>query len=347
MNRIEVQIVGVTGYAGGELYRLLLGHPRVEVKSLSAKIDRAQPVSSFFPNLQGVSEQVVVPVEDSAPEGAEAVFLCTPHGVAMALAGAYLERGIKVIDFSGDHRLKDPKVFQAWYGMEHRAPERLPDAVYGLPELYRAQIRSASLIANPGCYPTSAILALAPLVRDRLIALDSVVIDSKSGVSGAGRNPNLLFHLPECGANCSAYKIAAHQHTPEIEQVLGQLAGEPMQVSFVPHVLPISRGMLTTAYADLAESAEADALRELYREFYQGEPFVRVQEGGNRVSLNTVVGSNYCDIGVFLDERLERVIAVSVIDNLIKGAAGQAVQNFNLMFGLDETLGLTQPGWLI
>ena len=347
MSKIRVQIVGVTGYTGGELYRLLLGHPEVEVVSLTAKIDRAEPISNYFPNFRGIREQEVVPVEEASLDGIDAVFLCTPHGVAMNLAGEYLKQGIKVIDISGDHRLHDPEEFQAWYGLKHSHPEKLAEAVYGLPELFRSRIKGANLIANPGCYPTSAILPLAPLIQKKLIVPNSIVIDSKSGASGAGRNPSLLFHLPECGANSTAYKIASHQHTPEIEQVLGDLAGESINVSFVPHLLPISRGMLTTLYADLAENLTLQQLQDQYEDAYGNEPFIRLRKDANRISLNTVVGSNYCDIGAFLDDRSNRVIIVSVIDNLIKGAAGQAIQNLNLIFGLDETLALTQPGWLI
>jgi len=347
LDQIQVQIVGVTGYTGGELYRLLLAHPEAHIKSLTAKIERSEPLSKYFPNLQGIAEQEVVPVEDASLDGIDVVFLCTPHGVAMDLAGEYLRRGAKVIDISGDHRLKSPEEYRAWYGLEHRHPERLAEAVYGLPELFRARIKDARLVANPGCYPTSAILPLAPLFNNRVISTDSIVIDSKSGASGAGRNPGLMFHLPECGNNCTAYKIATHQHTPEIEQTLGELAGKPVKVSFVPHLLPISRGMLTTVYAELSESVDLEQMRQLYRKAYRNEPFVRLREEENKISLNTVVGSNFCDIGVFLDERMNRVVAVSVIDNLIKGAAGQAVQNMNLLFGLDETLGLTRPGWLI
>jgi len=345
--RIPVQIVGVTGYTGGELYRLLLAHPHVDVVRITARSKVAEPISKFFPNLRGVSDQRVEPTESASTTGIEAVFLSTPHGVAMDLAEAYLAQNVKVIDISGDHRLRDPEQFHAWYGLEHRRPQLLEEAVYGLPELFRKEIKGATLVSNPGCYSTAAILAVAPLVKQGLVVPDSIVIDSKSGVSGAGRKPGPLFHQPECGQNFTAYKIAAHQHTPEIEQALGDLAGEPLKVSFVPHLLPISRGILTTAYGDLEKDMDLEQLRTVYREFYQGEPFIRLREEENRVSLNAVVGSNYCDIGIFLDDRLNRVIVVSVIDNLIKGAAGQAVQNFNLLFDFEETLGLTQPGWLI
>lgn len=347
MIQVQAQIIGVTGYTGGELYRLLLGHPHVKVVSITAKSKVAEPISKFFPNLRGVSEQIVEPTDSASMEGVEVVFLSTPHGVAMDLAGEYLRRGIKVIDISGDHRLRDVSLYPAWYGLEHRHPEQMDEVVYGLPELFRSQIKGASLVSNPGCYPTAALLALAPLVKNHLIALDSIVIDAKSGVSGAGRKPGALYHLPECADNFTAYKIAAHQHTPEIEQALSDLAEDAVKVSFVPHLLPISRGILSTVYADLAESLELEQLREAFVEFYRHEPFIRLRNDENRISLNTVTGSNYCDIGVYLDDRMERVVIVSVIDNLIKGAAGQAIQNLNILFDLDETLGLTHPGWLI
>lgn len=347
MSRIAAQIVGVTGYTGGELYRLLLGHPQVDVVSITAKSKVSEPISKFFPNFQGISDMKVEPTEEASLEGLDVVFLSTPHGVAMDLAEKYLNQGIKVIDISGDHRLRDPKVFQAWYRMEHRSPQLLPKVVYGMPELFRRDIRQAELVSNPGCYPTSAILAAAPLLKHSLVEPHTLVFDAKSGVSGAGRKPGPMFHLPECANNFSAYKIAAHQHTPEIEQALGDLAGESLQVSFTTHLLPISRGILTTLYAELSQDSDLDELRQAYRDFYGQEPFIRLRESENKISLNTVVGSNYCDIGVFLDDRLNRVIVVSVIDNLLKGAAGQAVQNLNILFDLDEGLGLRQPGWLI
>lgn len=347
MDKAKVQIIGATGYAGGELYRLLLGHPGVDIVSLAAIIDKPAPISSFFPNLQGVSDQEVVLPDDAPKDGFDVVFLCTPHGVAMDLAEGYLKKNIKVIDISGDFRLNDPDEFKIWYKMEHRSPGLIKQAVYGMPELFRDSIRKAQLISNPGCFPTSAILPLAPAVKEKLIDFESIVIDSKTGVSGAGRKPNLLFHLPEAGANCSAYRIASHQHTPEIELYLGQLASKRLQVSFVPHLLPTSRGMLTTAYAELTVNLDLSQLRMKYADFYKGEPFIRLKSEMDRLSLGPVVGSNYCDIGVFLDERTNRLIAVSAIDNLVKGASGQAVQNFNIMFGFEETLGLTRAGWLI
>jgi len=265
----------------------------------------------------------------------------------MDLAQKYLAKNIKVIDISGDFRLKSAEEFKAWYKMEHRSPGLMSEAVYGLPELYRPKIQKAKLLSNPGCFPTSAILAAAPLVKHQLVAPDSLVIDSKTGVSGAGRNPNILFHLPECVGNSTAYKIAGHQHTPEIELYLSEQNGSPLKVTFTTHLIPISRGMLTTLYGELKRNLNREQLRQIYRDFYKGEPFIRLKDEDNRLGLGPVVGSNYCDLGVFLDDRTNRVIVISVIDNLVKGASGQAVQNMNLMFGLEETLGLTTPGWLI
>jgi N-acetyl-gamma-glutamyl-phosphate reductase len=263
------------------------------------------------------------------------VFLALPHHVSMSVAGAFLEAGIKVIDLSADFRLRDVNTYEKWYG-RHVAPDVLSLAVYGIPELYREQIRQATLTANPGCYPTSIILGLAPILKKGWIDPSTVIIDSKSGVSGAGRDPQVSSLFCEVGEAFKAYKVGQHRHTPEIEQELSALASRQVTVSFTPHLLPISRGILSTIYATLGKDvSQEDIIRE-YQAFYRDEPFIRTCKAGSFPNISSVKGSNYCDIGIGIDGRTNRVIIVSSIDNLVKGASGQAIQNMNLMLGLEE-----------
>jgi N-acetyl-gamma-glutamyl-phosphate reductase len=244
------------------------------------------------------------------------------------------------VDLSADYRLSDPACYEKWYEHRHQYPDLLKAAVYGLPELHREQIRRALLIANPGCYPTSALLGLAPLVRERMIDLGTIVIDAKSGVSGAGRGPALPYHFPEANEGFMAYKVGTHRHTPEIEQELSKIAGTPVTLSFTPHLVPMNRGILSTIYAKLLVPADTGQLHALYREAYRGEPFVRVLHPGQFPNVRNVRGSNFCDVGVYADGRTGRAVIVTAIDNLVKGASGQAVQNMNLMAGFEETAGL-------
>jgi len=336
----RVGIYGGSGYTGQELLRLLSRHPGVEVTALTSRKYRGQRINQIYPGLMGIAGQTFM---DASPEEVaalcEIVFLAVPHGEAMASAPVFLDRGVKVIDLSADFRLRRVDIYEKWY-QKHTASPLISRAVYGLPELYREAIVPADLVANPGCYPTSVILGLAPLLREGKIRLDSIIVDSKSGTSGAGRDPQLGSLFCEVNEGFKAYKVAAHRHTPEIEQELSALAGQDVRVSFVPHLIPVNRGILSTIYGTLDGSLAASELHDIYRKFYEKEYFVRVCEAGTFPNISSVRGSNFCDIGLAVEEKTGRVIIVSVIDNLIKGAAGQAIQNMNLLLGLPETTAL-------
>ncbi len=325
--------------------RILLNHPRVIVSAITSEKSAGKPIAALFPHLAGLTSLVCEPLDtDAIAKKADFVFLALPHVSAQEAAFRFHLLGKKVVDLSADYRLTDPAVYARWYEHAHQYPELLKQAVYGLPELYREKIKKALLIANPGCYPTSAILGLAPLMQKGRIDQGSVIIDSKSGVSGAGRSPSLAHHFPEVNEGCMAYKVGTHRHTPEIEQVLSSLAGKQVTVSFTPHLIPMNRGILTTVYAKQKSPVDTDQLQALYREFYQDAPFVRLLPVGRFPNVHDVRGSNFCDIGVYADPRTGRAVVVTAIDNLIKGASGQAIQNMNLMMGFDETEGLRFAG---
>ncbi len=337
---VRVAVMGASGYTGAELLRLLAGHPQVEVTCVTARQNAGEPVAALFPSLFGRIDLVCEAAEPAAiAERAEVIFTALPHQAAMQVVPPLLQAGRRVIDLSADYRLRDPEVYAAWYG-PHGSPELLPEAVYGLPELFRERLRGARLVANPGCYPTSVALALAPLLSHRQVELASLVIDSKSGTSGAGRSAKVDSLFCEVNEGFKAYGVGSHRHTPEIEQTLSTLAGEPVVVSFTPHLLPVNRGILSTCYAGLQAPKDTAELLQLYREYYRQEPFVRVLPQGKLPNVACVRGSNYCDLGVVSDPRTGRVIVVAAIDNLVKGAAGQAVQNLNILLGLPETTGL-------
>ncbi|MCC6748198.1 MAG: N-acetyl-gamma-glutamyl-phosphate reductase [Deltaproteobacteria bacterium] len=341
--KTRAAIVGATGYTGGELARLLLGHPGFELAGLyRLGSETAVSLAEAQPHLFGLTDLTCVAYDEAAlRRSAQVVFFATPNGQAMKLAPALLEAGVKVIDLAADYRLHDVAAYRQWYKLEHASESWLARAIYGLPEVYREAVRKAELVANPGCYPTSAILALAPLLEARLVELSSLIVDSASGVSGAGRaHVTTSYLFSEVAGDYKAYGVAQHRHTPEIEQELSHLAGEAVQISFTPHLLPVSRGILTTAYATLVRPVSADELQGLYATRFAAEPFVRVRPSGTSPQLKQVVGSNFCDVSVTPDPRTGRVIALAAIDNLIKGAAGQAVQNANLMTGQDERAGL-------
>jgi N-acetyl-gamma-glutamyl-phosphate reductase len=339
---IKVGIYGGSGYTGQELLRLLLGHPEAKVVAATSRRFAGVPVSEVYPAFAGLTDLVYTDLSPETAAGmADLIFLAVPHGVSMDLAPTFVGTGRKVIDLSADFRLRDAASYEAWYG-PHGATQILPEAVYGLPELHRERIRQARLVANPGCYPTSIILGLAPVLRSCWIKPDSVIADSKSGVTGAGREPQIASLFCEVDGAFKAYKVGRHRHTPEIEQELSLLAGREMKISFTPHLLPVKRGILSTIYATLERDVSAAAATALYQAFYRDEPFVRICRSGQFPNLSSVVGSNFCDIGVTVDQRTGRIIIVSVIDNLIKGASGQAIQNMNLISGLDERTGL--PG---
>ncbi len=333
---ISAAVVGASGYAGGELLRLLAGHPEVELAGVYDIINVGRPVGQIHPNLRGaVSLKIKKPDYGKIGKAHDVVFPATPHGVAMGFMPELLDGGAKVVDLSADYRFDDLGVFEKFY-KKHENPQI--ESVYGLPELYRKQIKRAKLVANPGCYPTAAILGLAPLVKKRLVDPEHIVIDAKSGTSGAGTKPSETLHHPACAENLKAYLATSHRHEPEISQELSKLAGRKVRAHFTPHLVPIVRGILTTIHVFARKSTSKDSLLELYRRFYRGERFVRVLK--ELPQVNSVVGSNFCDIGVEPAPEGKRLVVVSVIDNLVKGASGQAVQNMNLMFGIDEEKGL-------
>lgn len=343
--QLKTAVVGSSGYTGGELLRILLHHPRVAVTAVTSEKSAGRPISSLFPHLLNVTDLVCEAFDPSAiAKKANCAFLALPHVTAQGAAYELRKLGMKVVDLSADYRLSDTALYEKWYEHRHQYPELLNHAVYGLPELHRQEIRKAALIANPGCYPTGAILGLAPLIKNRMIDLASIVVDSKSGVSGAGRSPALAHHFPEVNEGLMAYKIGTHRHTPEIEQEISLLAGEKVTLSFTPHLVPMNRGILSTMYGRLATATDTGRMHALFEEFYKNEPFVRVLPLGEFPNVRNVRGSNFCDIGVYADHRTGRAVVVTAIDNLVKGAAGQAVQNMNLMMGFDETEGLKAAG---
>jgi len=346
MMMLKVAIVGAAGYTGGELFRILLRHPRVEVTYLAErKVYQGKRIDEVYPNLKAKTNLKFEELNLSKiGKLADLVFLALPDGVAMNLAPEILKKGKKVIDFSGDFRLKNVDTYKEWYKIKHKNPALVKKAVYGLPEIYKKKIRRASLIANPGCYATSAILGLAPLMDKDIANLSNIIIDSKSGVSGAGRSLSTVTHFPECNESMKAYKIGLHDHTPEIEQELGKLAQKKIKVSFTPHLIPLSRGILSTIYLSLKRRISVKELLRIYREFYQDAPFVRVLKKDELPSTKFVYAGNYLDLGIVVDKRVGRLVIVTAIDNLVKGAAGQAVENMNIMFGNDETLGLEEAG---
>jgi N-acetyl-gamma-glutamyl-phosphate reductase len=342
---LKVAIIGGSGYTGLELLRLLAVHPHAKVIAVSSRQNLGKPVTSEFPSLAGYYDGLdFTPPEDVAGSKADFFFSALPHGAAMEVVEevAGEAAGAKVVDLSADFRLKDPAVYEKWYGA-HKAYGLIGRAVYGLPELHRSSIKDARLVANPGCYPTSALLALAPVVKAGLIDTGSIIIDAKSGVSGAGRGASPGTSFVEVASGFKPYKVGCHRHTPEIDQELGKIAGRDVSVTFTPHLVPTPRGILSTVYADLLEKTPAGVLRGVYENLYAAEPFVRLLPEGSFPDASCVRGSNYCDIGLSIDEARGKLVVVSAIDNLVKGASGQAVQNMNLMSGFDETSGLMQP----
>jgi len=338
---LKVAVVGASGYTGVELLRILYAHPEVAVTCVTSEQNAGKPVSSVFPTLRGRVDLVLENLEPAGiAEKVDVVFTALPHKAAMEVVPTFLKLGKDVVDLSADYRLRDAETYGQWYE-KHMNPELLSKAVYGIPELRRDVIREASLIANPGCYPTSTILGLAPLLKNKLIDPKSIIVDAKSGVSGAGRGAKVDNLYCEVNEGFKPYGVGGvHRHIPEIEQELSLLNGAPLAISFTPHLVPMDRGILATIYSTPLKSATAAELVELYQAFYDGEPFVRVLPEGSFPSTANVRGSNFCDIGVAVDKRTGRIIVVSAIDNLVKGASGQAVQNMNLMCGLPETLGL-------
>lgn len=337
---LKAAIFGASGYTGLELLRILATHPEATVVEATSRQYKGTPVPEVFPALRGFYDSLVFSdPEDLGSVKADVAFSAMPHGASQDVVPELLKKN-RVIDLSADFRLHDKETYNNWYG-EHKAAHLLKDAVYGLPETHRKDIKGARLIANPGCYPTSAILALGPLAKKRLIVPGSVVVDSKSGVSGAGRGASLGTSFVEVSSGFKAYKVGSHRHTPEIEQELALASGYGLDVRFTPHLIPVSRGILTTAYAELKEGVSNTDLRAIYEDAYSGERFVRLLPDGSFPDISQVRGSNFCDLGLFIEG--SRVTIVSAIDNLVKGASGQAVQNMNIMFGIDEKAGLFIP----
>lgn len=341
---LNVGVVGASGHTGETLIELLLKHPQVRIGGLFSQTYRSRRVDDVFPHFSGRLDAVFsAPLAKDIASVCDLVFLALPHTVSMNYAPYLLSRGRKVIDLSGDYRFSDQRVYEKFYGVRHKDTANLKKAVYGLPELYRYGIKRAKLVANPGCYPTAAILALAPLIACGLIREDTLVIDAKSGASGAGRKPVPELSFCEVNGDFKAYKVNTHQHIPEINQVLGRLAGNAVNVTFVPHLLPVERGILETVYCfrktpSGKKRGVPKTMRRLYSNFYQTEPFIRLKEEETFPRLKDVRGSNFCDIGI--REEKDKIIVISAIDNLVKGAAGQAVQNMNIMCGFPEKTGL-------
>ncbi|MEI7998874.1 MAG: N-acetyl-gamma-glutamyl-phosphate reductase [Candidatus Omnitrophota bacterium] len=333
-------IVGLSGYAGKEVFALLHNHPQVRVTYVAAQ-NTTGPVASIWPEFLNRTSLICQKfnVKD-AIEHCDVVFLALPHTESMKVAGDLLKAGLKVIDLSADYRLKNTKTYQTWYGQKHVDPKNISKAIYGLPELFRQKIKKANFIANPGCYPTAAVLGLAPLVATRPKSITSIVVDAKSGVSGAGRKASVNLLFSEVTENFKAYKVLTHQHTPEIDQTISQLAGGSLHVNFVAHLLPIDRGILETIYVGLKKPITANQLHTLYSKFYKTEAFVRVHPLGNQPEVKNVAYTNFCDIGLAVSQDKKMVVITSAIDNLVKGAAGQAVQNMNIMCGFNEMEGL-------
>ena len=338
---IKVAIVGASGYTGLELIRILHCHPGVTVTCLTSEQSAGKSIADVFPTLRGRCEIILEPLDPrTVAEKADIIFTALPHKAAMAVVPTFLALGKKVIDLSADYRLTDPATYGEWYE-PHQDTGNLKRAIYGLPELRRERVKGADLIANPGCYPTSIILALAPLLKERLLDVTTIIADSASGVTGAGRAAKVDSLYCEVNEGYKAYGVGGvHRHTPEIEQELSLLAGEQVTITFTPHLVPMDRGILSTVYASPVTPLTTEQLLTLYRNYYDGEPFVRVLGAGNLPSTAFVRGSNFCDIAPLIDQRTGRVIVVSAIDNLVKGASGQAVQNLNLLCGFPETTGL-------
>ena len=338
---VRAGIIGATGYAGGELVRLLLGHKGVEIKWYGSRSYIEKEYASVYRNLFQIVDDVCR--DDNIKELAaqvDVIFTATPQGLCASLVNEDILSKVKIIDLSADFRIKDVSVYEAWYGIEHKSPQYIKEAVYGLCEVNREAVRGARLIANPGCYTTCSILTAYPLAKEGLIDMDTLIIDAKSGTSGAGRGAKVANLFCEVNENMKAYGIASHRHTPEIEEQLGYACGHPVTLNFTPHLVPMNRGILATEYAKLTKDVTWADVRAVYEKYYKGEKFIRLLDEGVFPETRWVEGSNYVDIGFRIDKRTGRIILIGAIDNLVKGAAGQAVQNMNLAFGLPEDEGL-------
>lgn len=344
---IKGAVIGATGYAGQQLVWFLNNHKYVEIKFLASHTYADEEFSKIYNNYTGIINNKCINMREVEErlEEIDVLFIALPHGKSFDIVQKALQKGVKVIDLGADFRLEDVECYEEWYNLEHKCPELLEEAIYGLVEIYRNEIKSKKLIANPGCYTTASILALYPLLKSKLIDTDSIIIDAKSGVSGAGRGLNTASLYAECNESIKAYGVAGHRHTPEIEQELSKAAGEKLLLNFTPHLVPMNRGILATCYGKLKNNISQEEVYKIYEEFYKNDYFIRIVD--TLPETRNVRGSNFCDIGIRVDKRTNRIIVVSAIDNLIKGAAGQAVQNMNLIFGLEEGEGINMPSMAI
>ncbi len=344
---IQVGIIGATGYTGQELIRLLYNHPEVNISLITSQTYEGLPISQVYGNLQDYNNTVCSNISiQEASKMCDVLFLALPHGIASHQVTRDVLDQCKIIDLGADYRIKDKEVYETWYHTSHGSPELIDEAVYGLCEWFRDTIASKRLIANPGCYTTCSILPLAPLLKDGLIDKTSIIIDAKSGVSGAGRKAVTGTLYAECNESVKAYGVTTHRHTPEIEEQLSYFAGSPIIINFTPHLIPMNRGILTTTYANLHQNVNRSDIAASYRRYYGNERFIRLLPYGTFPETRWVKGSNMCDIGFVIDERTGRIILGGAIDNLIKGASGQAIQNMNIIFGLPESTGLNEaPGF--
>jgi N-acetyl-gamma-glutamyl-phosphate reductase len=336
--KINVAIVGASGYTGSELARFLIHHPNVEITMITSETHKGQPFSKLHPQFLSQLDIPLVSADEVSDEDLDVVFLALPHGVSMRYVEKWQDKKFKVVDLSGDFRLSSPEVYAKWYQKEHSFSAGFTHAEYGLPELHKEAISKCKLVANPGCYPTASILALAPLLAKDAVEISSIIIDAKSGITGAGIKPSLTSHFSNVNENFKAYGLKSHRHTVEIEEQLGLLNNHTITVQFTPHLLPVDRGILVTAYATPTSIMSEGDLKNMFEEFYAHSPFIRIKK--DLPTIKDVRGSNFCDIYPVLDTRTNRIIVISAIDNLVKGAAGQAIHNMNLMFDLPETTGL-------
>ena len=342
---LAVGVVGGTGYTGAELLRLLVMHPQVELKHVTSRSESGSKVADLFPNLRGFTDiYFTEPAVETLAE-CDVVFFATPNGTAMKMVPELIEKDVRVIDLAADFRLQDPAVWKQWYGMDHACVDVLADAVYGLPEINRASIKSAQVVANPGCYPTATTLGFLPLIENALVDDQYLIVDAKSGVSGAGRGASVATLQAESAENFKAYAVDGHRHLPEIKQTLSHVASHEVGLTFVPHLVPMIRGIETSLYAVLRSDSSVD-LHQLYVDRYVNEPFVDVLPEGTMPETRSVKGANTCRISIFRPQQANTVVVSAVIDNLVKGAAGQAIQNMNIMCKFDETLGLNQVALL-
>lgn len=338
---VNVSIIGATGYVGMEIVRILSRHPNVRIAALVSRTYEGKKISDIYPFLKNVVDITCTGMDiDRLAQASDLCITALPHGVSSEVVPALLGKGLRVIDHSGDYRYRNVSVYEKWYGLRHSSPGLLDTAVYGLPELYREKIKSAMLVSNPGCYPTCSILGLAPVLAKKAVDTSTIIINASSGISGAGRKTDIAYQYCKSAENYRPYKVTGHRHTSEIEQELSLIAGHGITVSFTPHLLPLRRGMLATMYAALERPFRAGELIDLYKEYYSGEYFIRVLDEGSTPGTMDSAGSNFIDIGLAVDERTNRLIVMSALDNLGKGASGQAVQVLNLMFGFDEKTAL-------